>query len=46
MYGVQPMDPAVLLAVTAVLGLVAALACAIPARRASRVDPLMALSEQ
>jgi predicted permease len=36
-------DPQILLGVTAVLGLVAALACAIPARRASVVDPMTAL---
>ncbi len=36
-------DPAILLGVTAVMGVVAALACAIPARRASVVDPMTAL---
>jgi len=36
-------DPHILLGVTLVLGLVAALACAIPARRASAVDPMKAL---
>jgi predicted permease len=36
-------DPVILLAGTIILGLVSALACAIPARRASRVDPLVAL---
>jgi predicted permease len=46
LYGVQPMDPAVLAAVAAVLGSVAFLACAIPARRASRIDPLIALTDQ
>jgi putative ABC transport system permease protein len=46
LYGVQPMDPAVLLLVTAVLGAVAFLACAVPARRAAHIDPLVALTDQ
>lgn len=45
LFGVTPMDPTVLLAVTAVLGAVALLACAIPARRASRIDPVVVLGE-
>jgi predicted permease len=36
-------DPIILLAGTILLGLVAGLACAIPARRASKVDPIIAL---
>jgi predicted permease len=36
-------DPVILLAGTIILSLVSALACAIPARRASKVDPLVAL---
>lgn len=36
-------DPLILVRVTLLLGLVAAIACAIPARRASRVDPVAAL---
>ena len=39
----NPHDPVILLAGTIVLGLVAGLACAIPARRASKVDPIIAL---
>jgi ABC-type antimicrobial peptide transport system permease subunit len=36
-------DPAILLAATFLLILVAALACAVPARRASKVEPMTAL---
>ena len=43
LFGVTPNDPAVFLSVPGVLGLVALGACAIPARRASRVDPATAL---
>jgi ABC-type antimicrobial peptide transport system permease subunit len=46
LFVVQPMDPFVLAWVTGVLGLVALMACAIPARRAARIDPLVALNEQ
>jgi putative ABC transport system permease protein len=43
LYGVQPTDPATLLAVSLLLGGIALLACYIPAWRATRVDPLVAL---
>lgn len=46
LFGVQPMDPLVLAAVAAVLAAVAFVACAVPARRAARIDPLVALSDQ
>ena len=36
-------DPLALLSATVLLALVAALACAIPARRASRIEPMEAL---
>jgi ABC-type antimicrobial peptide transport system permease subunit len=39
----NPRDPVILLAGTILLGLVSGLACAIPARRASKIDPMMAL---
>ena len=43
LYGVGAMDPIVLAAVGALLGLVALSACLIPARRAAHVDPVRAL---
>ena len=46
LYGVPPMDPMVVALVAAVLGLVGLLACAIPARRAAKIDPLIALTDQ
>ena len=41
--GVQPLDPLTFLSVALVLTLAAALGCTIPARRAMRVDPIVAL---
>ena len=43
LYGVSPRDPLVLLAAVVVPVVVAALASYLPARRASRVDPVVAL---
>jgi putative ABC transport system permease protein len=43
LYGTRPLDPAVFAAVAAMLTLVSALACMVPAWRASRLDPMQAL---
>ena len=43
LYGVRPFDPLTFLVVALLLALVAVAACYIPARRASRVDPMAAL---
>jgi putative ABC transport system permease protein len=43
LYGVTPLDPLTFVAVGAVLGAVALVACVAPAMRAARVDPLVAL---
>jgi predicted permease len=46
LYGVRPSDPATFLFVSLLLAAVAVFACYIPARRAVRVDPMVALRHE
>lgn len=46
LYGVAPHDAITFLAVPAVLALAAGVACAIPALRAARLDPVVALRKE
>jgi predicted permease len=43
LYAVRPADPFTFVAVSLVLAAIALLACAIPVRRATRIDPMVAL---
>jgi putative ABC transport system permease protein len=43
LFKVKPLDPTIYLVVSALLTLVAALSCFVPARRATRVNPMVAL---
>jgi putative ABC transport system permease protein len=45
-YGLAAMDPLVMMVVVGTLGAIALAACSLPAGRATRVDPVAALSQQ
>ena len=43
LFGTSPIDPTLLLTIVGILAAVAAVACVLPARRAARVDSMVAL---
>ena len=46
LFGVQPLNAAVLVSATALLAIVALVACSIPANRATRINPVEALNSE
>jgi putative ABC transport system permease protein len=46
LFGITPTDPLALAAVVAVLLFTSGLACYLPARRASKLDPMIALRHE